>query len=186
MDCSLSCSSVLGISQARILKWAAISFSRGPSQPRDGNCVFYIGRQILYHWVISLVQFNSVTQLCLTLWDPWIAAHQASLSITNSWSLPKLMSIELVMPSRYLILCPSLLLLPPIPPSIRVFLNESTLCMRQRIGVSALSSVLPMNTQDWSPLGWTLGWIDDSLALSFLYSPTCTSIHDHGKNHSLD
>ena len=61
---------------------------------------------------------------------PWIAACQASLSITNSWSLPKLMSIESVMPSSHLILCCPLLLLPPIPPSIRVFSNESTLHMR--------------------------------------------------------
>ena len=60
----------------------------------------------------------------------WIAAHQASLSITNSWSLPKLMLIESVMPSSHLILCHPLLLLLPIPPSIRVFSNESTLHMR--------------------------------------------------------
>ena len=60
----------------------------------------------------------------------WIAARQASLSITSSWSPPKPMSIELVMPSSHLILCLPLLLLPPIPPSIRVFSNESTLRMR--------------------------------------------------------
>ena len=61
---------------------------------------------------------------------PWTAACQASLSITNSQSLPKLMSVESVMPSSHLILCRPLLLLPPIPPSIRVFSNESTLRMR--------------------------------------------------------
>ena len=61
---------------------------------------------------------------------PWTAAHQASLSITNSQSLPKLMSIESVMPSNHLILCHPLLLLPPIPPSIRLFSNEATLRMR--------------------------------------------------------
>ena len=60
---------------------------------------------------------------------PWIAARQASLSITNSWSSLRLTSIESVMPSSHLILCRPLLLLPPIPPSIRVFYNESTLCM---------------------------------------------------------
>ena len=60
---------------------------------------------------------------------PWIAAHQASLSITNSWSSLRLRSIESVMPSSHLILCRPLLLFPPIPPSIRVFSNESTLCM---------------------------------------------------------
>ena len=78
------------------------------------------------------VQFSSV-QLLSHVWlfvTPWIAAHQASLSITNSQSLPKLMSIKSVMPSNHLILCHPLLLLPPIPPSIRVFSNESTLCMR--------------------------------------------------------
>ena len=83
-------------------------------------------------WVQS-VQFSSVAQSCPTLWitaTPWITARQASLSITNSRSLPKLMSIESVMPSSHLILCRSLLLLPSIPPSIMVFSNESTLCMR--------------------------------------------------------
>ena len=76
---------------------------------------------------ISSVQSLSSVWLFVT---PWIAAHQASLSITNSRSSPKLMSIELVMPSSHLILCHPLLLLPTIPPSIRVFSNESTLCMR--------------------------------------------------------
>ena len=138
---------------------------------------------------------------------PWIAAHQVSLSITNSQSSLKLMSIKLMMPSSHLILCCLLLLLPPIPPSIRVFSNESTLHVRlklRNIGVSASASVLPVNTQDWSPLGWTdwislqckefsressptpqFKWINSS-ALSFLHSPTLTSIHDHWKNHSLD
>ena len=75
---------------------------------------------------ISSVQWLSRVRLFTT---PWIAAHQASLSITNSWSSPKLMSIESVMPSSHLILCHPLLL-PPIPPSIRVFSSESTLRMR--------------------------------------------------------
>ena len=77
-------------------------------------------------------QFSSV-QLLSRVWlflTPWIAAGQASLSITNSPSLPKLTSIESVMPSSHLILCRPLLLLPSIPPSIRVFSNESTLRMR--------------------------------------------------------
>ena len=76
--------------------------------------------------LFSSVQSLSHVQLFAT---PWTAAHQASLSITNSWSLLKLMPIESVMLSRHLILCHSLLL-PPIPPSIRVFSNESTLHMR--------------------------------------------------------
>ena len=80
----------------------------------------------------SSVQFSSVQSLsCLWLFaTPWIAARQASLSVTNSQSSPKLMSIESVMLSSHFILCCPLLLLPPIPPSIRVFSNESTLCMR--------------------------------------------------------
>ena len=75
---------------------------------------------------VSSVQSLSRVQLFAT---PWIAPHQASLSITNSQNLPKLMSIKLVMPSSHLILCRLFLLLPPIPPSIRDFSNESTLCM---------------------------------------------------------
>ena len=78
-------------------------------------------------WQFSSVQLLSYVQLFVT---PWTAACQASLSITNSWSLPKLMSIELVMPANHLILCHSLLLLPSIFPSIRVFSNESALRIR--------------------------------------------------------
>ena len=76
------------------------------------------------------VQCNSVTQSCPTLCDPWTASQQDSLSITNSQSLLKLMLIESVMPSNHLILCCPLLLLPSIFPSIRVFSNESALCIR--------------------------------------------------------
>ena len=68
--------------------------------------------------------------MCLTLCDPWTAAHQASLSITNSQSPPNSMSVESMMPSSHLIFCHPLLLLPPIPPSIRVFSNESALRIR--------------------------------------------------------
>ena len=82
--------------------------------------------------LIFVVQFSSVQSLSSVqlFATPWIAAHQASLSITNSRSLSKLMSIESVMPSNHVILCRPLLLLPPIPPSIRVFSNESALHMR--------------------------------------------------------
>ena len=73
---------------------------------------------------------SSVAQSCLTLCDPWTAALQASLSINNSWSLLRLMSVELVMPSNRLTLCRPLLLLPSIFPSIRVFSSESVLCIR--------------------------------------------------------
>ena len=96
--------------------------------------------------------FSSVQSLS-RVWlfaTPWTAAHQASLSINNSWSLLKLMSIELVMPSNHLILCCPLLLLLSIFASIRVFSNESGFSSGgQTIGVSASASVLPMNIQDW-------------------------------------
>ena len=84
-------------------------------------------REAWYAVQFSSVQSLSRVQLFAT---PWTAAHQASLSITSSQSLPKLMSIELVMPSNYVILCRALLLLPSIFPSIRVFPNESVLCIR--------------------------------------------------------
>ena len=81
--------------------------------------------------IYTSVHFSSV-QLLSHVWffvTPWIAACQASLSITNSWSSPRLTCIKSIMPSSHLILCRPLLLLPPIPPNIRVFSNESTLCM---------------------------------------------------------
>ena len=104
----------------------------------------------------TVMSVSSVAQSCMTLATPWTAARQASLSITNSRRLLKLISIESVMPSNHLILCRPLLLLPSIFPSIRVFSNESALHNRwQSIGVSASASVLPMNIQDWFPLGLT-------------------------------
>ena len=107
-------------------------------------------------------QFSSI-QLLSRVWlfvTPWIAACQASLSVTNSRSSLRFMSIESVMPSSHPILCRPLLLLPPIPPSIRVFSNDSTLRMRwgQSTGVSALVLFLPKKSQGWSPSEWT-GWI---------------------------
>ena len=124
---------------------------------------------------ISSVQLLSRVWLSAT---PWIAARQASLSITSSRSLLKLMPIESVMRSSHHILCRPLLLLPPISPSIRVFSNESTLRLRwPKYGVSASVSVLPMNTQDWSPLGWT-GWIPlQSKGLSRVFSNTIVQKH---------
>ena len=114
---------------------------------------------------------------------PWIAARQASLSITNSQSSPELMSIESVMPSSHLILCRPLLLLPPIPPTITVFSNESTLHMKWpkywsfSFSFSWNWSVLPMNTQDWSPLGWT-GWTSlQSKGLSRVFSNITVQKH---------
>ena len=100
------------------------------------------------------------------------------LSITNSQSSFKLMSIELVMPSSHLILCHPLLLLPPIPPSIRVFSNESTLRMRWPKYWSFSFSISPSNEhQDWSPLGWT-GWTSlQSKRLSRVFSNTTVQNH---------
>ena len=96
---------------------------------------------------ISIIkhQFSSVQLLSHVLATPCIAARQASLSITNSQHLPKLMSIESVMPSSHLILCCPFLLLPRIPPSIRVFPNESTLRMRWPKYWSFSFSIIPSN-----------------------------------------
>ena len=97
---------------------------------------------------------------CVRLFaTPWIAAHQASLSITNSLSSLRLTSIESVMPSSHLILCRPLLLLPPILPSIRVFSNESTLRIRwPKYWSFSCTSFLPKKSQGRSPSEWT-GWI---------------------------
>ena len=103
------------------------------------------------------VQFSSVQSLsCVWLFaTPWTAACQAFLSITTSRSPTKPMSIVLVMSSNYLILCCPLLLLPRIPPSIRVFSDESTLRIRwPKYWSFSFSVSLSDNTQDWSPLGW--------------------------------
>ena len=152
----------------------------------------------------SSVQYTSVAQSSLTLTTPWTTAHQASWSITNSWSLPKHMSIESVMPSNHLILCCPLLLLPSIFPSIRVFSNKSVLCIRRPNYWSLSFSISPSN--EYSGLIFQDGLVGspcsprdsqessptpqfkriNSLALSFLYSPTLTSIHDYWKNNSFD
>ena len=95
---------------------------------------------ILVNSIYTSVQSPSHVRLFAT---PWVAACQASLSITNSWSSLKLTSIESVMPSSHLILCHPVLLLPPIPPSIRVFSNESTLCMRWPKYWSFSFSIIP-------------------------------------------
>ena len=121
----------------------------------------------------SKMQFRSVQLLSrVSLFaTPWTAARQASLSIINSWSLPKPMSTELVMPSNHLILCRPLLILPSIFPSIRSFqMSQHFASGGQNTGVSGSASVLPVNTQDWFPLGWT-GWISvQSKELSRVFS----------------
>ena len=149
---------------------------------------------------LSSVQSLSRVRLFVT---PWTAALQASLSITNSWSPPKPMSIESMMPSNHLIFCHPLLL-PSIFPSVRVFSNESALHIRWPNYWSFSFSIIPSkeipglisqnglvgspcsprDSQESSPTPQFKSI--NSLALSFLHSPTFTSIHDHRKNHSLD
>ena len=131
----------------------------------------------------------------------WTVAHEAFLSITNSQSLLKLMFIKLVMSSNHLILCCRLLLLPSVFPNIRVFSNESVLHIRWPKDWSFSFSISPSN--EYSGLiSFRIDWLDllavqggsptpqsksiGSLALSFLYGTTLTSIHDYWKNHSLD
>ena len=154
-----------------------------------------------------MVRFSSVQSLSRVrlFATPRIAAHQASLSITNSRSSLRLTSIESVMPSSHLILCCPLFLLPPIPPSIRVFSNESTLRMRWSKYWSFSFSIIPSKEirglfsfrMDWLDLFAVQGTLQESsptpqfksinsLVLSLLHSPTLTSIHDHRKNHSLE
>ena len=102
---------------------------------------------------------SSVAQSCLTLCNPWTAAHQASLSITNSWSLLKLMSIESVMPSNHLILYGPLLLSLSISPSIRVFSNGSVLCIRWPVYCSFSFSISHFNEDSGLISLGLIGWI---------------------------
>ena len=130
--------------------------------------------------LIFLHQFSSVPSLSRVQLSetPWTAAHQASLSITNSQSLPKLIAIESVMPSNHLILWRPLLLLPSIFPSIRVVANEAALHIRWPKYWSFSFNISPsMDTQDYSPLGWT-GWISlQSKGLSRVFSNTTLQKH---------
>ena len=154
----------------------------------------------------NILSYSSV-QLLSRVWlflTPWTAACQDSLSITNSRSLPKLMSIESVMASNHLILCRPLLFLPSIPPSIRVFSNESALCMRWPKYWSFSFSISPSNEHpglisfrmDWLDLLAVQGTLESLLqhhsskASVLLHSAffivKLSSIHDYWKNHSLD
>ena len=150
---------------------------------------------------LSSVQSLSPVWLFAT---SWTAARQASLSITNSWSILKLISIESVTPSNHLLLCGPLLLSPSISSSIRVFSNETVLCISWPKYWSFSFSISPFN--EYSGLiFFRMDWLDllavqgtqeysptshfksiNSLVLSSLYSPTLTSTHDYWKNHSLD
>ena len=127
-------------------------------------------------------QFSSVQSLgrVQLFVSPWIAARQASLSITNSQSSPKLTSIESVIPYSHLILCHPLFFLPPIPPSIRVFSNESTLCMRWPKYWSFSFSIIPSKEiPGLISLEWT-GWISlQSKGLSRVFSNTTVQKHQY-------
>ena len=144
----------------------------------------------------SSVQWLSPVRLFAT---PWTAVRQASLSITNSWCLFKLMYIESVTPSNHLILCHPLLLLPSIFPNIRVFSLQVAKVLEFQLQHQSFqwtprsdllqdglvgSPCSPRDSQESSPTPHFKSI--NSLALSFLYSPTLTAIHDHWKNHSLD
>ena len=155
----------------------------------------------LFHNLLTSVQFLGCVRLFVT---PWTAACQASLSITNSQSLLKPISIASEIPSNHLILCHPLLLPPSIFPSIRGFSNESVLPIRWPKYWSFSFNISPSNEysrlisfrMDWLDLLVVQGTLKSLLqhhiksinpsALSFLYSPTLTSKHDYWKNHSLD
>ena len=159
---------------------------------------------IVSPWWFSSVQSLSHIQLFVTLWT---AAHQASLSITNFWSLLKLMSIKSVMPFNHLILCHPLLLPPSIPPSIRVFSSESVFRIRWSKSWSFSFNISPSNEHP-GLISFRMDWLDllavqgtlkslfqhhsskgiNSSVFNFLYSPTLTSIHEKtttGKTISL-
>ena len=152
------------------------------------------------------IQFSTVQSLS-RVWlfaTPWTAACQSSLSITNSHSLPKFMLIESVMPSSHLIFCCPLLLPPSVFPSIRIFILMSQPFASGGQSIGASASALPMNIQDWFPLGLTglISLQSKGLSRAFsnttvqkyqffstqfvFYGPTLTSIHDYWKNHSFD
>ena len=160
-----------------------------------------VSQSVQFSRPVSPVQLLSCVRLFAT---PWTAACQASLSITNSWSLLNLMSIESVMPSNHLILCHPLLLPPSIFTSIRVVSNESVLRIRKpkywsfsfSISLSNEYSGLISFRMDWLDLLAVQGTLKSLLqhhssksstsAFSFLYSPSLISIHDYWKKHSLD
>ena len=204
MDCRPSISSVHGILQVRILEWVAIPFSRRSSQPRDQTPVFCIDRQIIFHWATweAPVQFSR-SVVSDSLWprepqhtrspcpSPTARVYSNPCPLSR-WCHPTISSSVIPFSS-----CPQ-----SFPASGSFQMSQLFASGGQSIRVSASTSVLPMNTQDWSPLGWT-GWILQSKGLSrvfsnttvqkhqffctqLLYSPALTCIHDHWKNHSLD
>ena len=184
MNCSLPGSSVHGISQARILEWVAISFSRGSSLPRDQTHVSCIGRQIIYHWATreafkhGSVQFSSVAQLCPTLCDPM---NRSTPGLPAHYHLPEFTHTNVhrvsdaIQPSH-----PGSSPSPPVPnlsqhqsfPMSQLFAWGG-----QSTGVSALVSFLPKKSKGWSPSEWT-GWISlQSKGLSRVFSNTTVQKH---------
>ena len=177
-------------------------FSQSPYSQQLLFCLFnrHIERYPKWYLQFGSVQSLSRVRLFAT---PWIAARQASLSI-NSQSSLKLMSIKSVMPSSHLILCHPLFLLPPIPPSIRVFSKESTLCMRWRKYWSFSFSII-RSKEHPGLISFRMDWLDllavqgtlksllqhhnskaSILRHSAFFTVTLTSIHDPWENHSLD
>ena len=154
----------------------------------------------LFDYLYTILSSVQSLSRVLLFASPQTAALQASLSITNSRNLLKLMSSESVTPSSHLILCRPLLLLPPIPPRIRVFSQESALHIRWpkywsfSFNISPSNDFLqnglvgsPCSPRDSQESSLTPQFKSiNSLVLSFLYSPTLTSIYDYWKNHSLD
>ena len=171
----------MGILQARILEWVLISFYRASSQLREQTWVSCMAGRFFTACTTRETLISASVHLlsCVQLFAiPWIAAHQATFSITNSRSSPKLMSIESVMPSSHLILChPLSSCLQSLPGSESFPMSQLFTWGGQSIGVSALATVLPMNTQDWSPLEQT-GWISlQSKGLSRVFSNTTVQKH---------
>ena len=156
---TIACQASLSMRFPRQKHWSDLPF---PSQPRNWTCVSCISRGMLYHWATreawctSSVQSLSRVHLFAT---PWIAARQASLSIINSRSSLSLMSIESVMSSSHLVLCCPLFLLPPIPPSIRVFSNQSTLHMRWPKYWSFSFSIIP-SKEIPGLISFRMDWLD--------------------------
>ena len=142
------------------------------------NNIKFIFMLNLHVWLLSSVQFSSVAQSCLTLCDPM---NCSTPGLPVHYQLPEFTQTHVHWVSdaiQPLILCRPLFLLPPIPPSVRVFSNESTLRMRwPKYWSFSFSSVLPKNTQGWSPLEWT-GWISlQSKGLSRVFSNTTVQKH---------
>ena len=206
MYCNLPGSYVREILQARILECVATSSSRGSSWPRDWtyvSCVSCIAGDYLSLSMEITVQFSH-SAMSDSLWPHGLQQARTPFPSPTpracSNSCPSSQWCHSTIPSSVV---PFFSCLQSFPTSGSFQMNQVFASGGQSIGVSASTSVLPMNTQNWSPLGWT-GWISlqskglsrvfsnttvqsiNSLVLSFLHSPTLTSIHDYWENHSLD